>query len=420
MVRRQRGEGSVSQRKDGLWVARIDLGYVNKKRRRRVLYAKTQAGAIRKLREARKQIDAGVTVTHGVKLENWLETWLTDVIAARVKPKTLATYRSYVHRYIVPAIGRVRLDKLTTLHVRDLHAYVLSQQDQRGRNLSPTTAGHAHRILGTALADAMRADLTHRNVAAIEQAPSVEGAQRRPLTLEEFARFMRAVQTDRLASRWLFGFLTGSRQGECLGLPWSLVDLDAGVVDLAMQLQRIPYKHDCGAKTGEAWPCGRKRADRCTHRALDVRPGFWHQPLDGNLAQQRPKTKGSTRVVPLPPVMVEALRLRHAEYLAERERYTVDHGLVWCRPDGRPIDGSADRAAWHAHLEAAGIAATDQHSMRHTTSTILLAQGVPEHVRMSILGHSEEATNRRYTHVDLSLQRQAMERLGAAYLAELG
>lgn len=415
MTRRQRGEGSIYKRaSDGKWVGTIYLGVVNKKRKRRTVYGRTQAEVVKKLRDARKEVDKGVTVTRAVRLEDWLDRWLTVICPSksRMKPKTLATYRSYVERYIKPALGRVPLNKLTAQHVRDLHAYVLSL------GLTSTTAGHAHRILGTALADAMREDLVTRNVAAIEAAPSKEEAQRRPLTIGEFGRFMAAAGEDRLASRWLFGFLTGARQGEALGVCWPALDLDAGTVDLATQLQRIPYKHGCGTRSGGTWPCGH-RADRCPQRALDVRPGFWYQQLDGNLCLQRPKTKGSTRVVPLAAPLVEALRLRESAYLGERGNYTTDHGLVWARPDGRPIDAGSDREEWHAHLAAAGIPDTDQHSMRHTTSTLMLALKVEEHVRMSILGHSEEATNRRYTHVDLTLQRAAMDALGAAVLREL-
>lgn len=413
MPRRMRGEGSVSQRADGLWVGRVELEPRNGKRRRRVVYAKTQKAVLLKMRDVRKQVEKGVTTTRSMTLEAWLTNWVADIAPRRVKPKTLATYRSYVTRYLVPAIGRVKLDRLSTQHVRDLHAYVFSQ------GLSSTTASHAHRILGTALADAMRDDLVERNVAAIEPAPGNEEKQARPIGLDEFIRFMRVVQDDRLASRWLFSFLTAARQGEVLGLRWQALDLDSGIVDLATQLQRIPYKHGCGTRTGETWPCGRRGADRCPGRELDVRPGFWHQPLDGNLCLQRPKTKGSTRVVPLAPPLLEALRLRREEYLGERGRYDVDHDLVWARTDGRPLDGSDDRALWQDRLKAAGIPPAAQHSMRHATSTLLLALGVEEHVRMSILGHSEEATNRRYSHVDLTQQRAAMDALGAAYLRAL-
>jgi len=49
--RRIKGEGSVYQTKDGKWVASVDLGWVNGKRKRRTFQGATQAEALRKVRE---------------------------------------------------------------------------------------------------------------------------------------------------------------------------------------------------------------------------------------------------------------------------------------------------------------------------------------------------------------------------------
>lgn len=415
MARRQRGEGTVYKRaEDGLWVGRVDLGTINGKRRRKTVYGKTQREAVTKLREARKAIEAGDTNTAGMSVEKWLTYWLEEVCPGkpRMKPKTLRNYRSYVDNYLVPTVGKKRLDKLTAADVRSLHRYIT---DDLGR--SSTTAHHAHRILGTALNDAMRDGKVTRNVVTLVPAPPKAATPQDALTLAQFAGLMRHLDGDRLQSRWAFGLFTGARQGECLGLTWQHVDLANGIVDLAWQLQRIPYRHGCGKK-GDTWPCGRTRADRCSARELDVRPGFDYRHLDGNLCLQRPKTKGSTRVVPLPPMLLVALQERRALYDAERRHYKRDHGLVWARLDGRPIDGRVDWAEWSAHLAALDIEHMKLHTARHTASTVLLALNVEESVRMAILGHSEAATNRLYSHVDLSVQRAAMESYGQA-LAEL-
>ena len=63
-------------------------------------------------------------------------------------------------------------------------------------------------------------------------------------------------------------------------------------------------------------------------------------------------------------------------------------------------------------LAEAGIEDTDLYSARHTTASILLALGVPEDVRMAIMGHSIYATTMQYTDVDLSQARKAIESLG--------
>lgn len=421
--RRQRGEGSVFKRaSDGKWVGRIDLGVIGGKRRRKTVYGRTQAEAVRKLREARKDAEAGNVNTAGITVSTWLTYWLDEVCPGkpRMKPKTLRDYRSKVDQYIVPALGKKRLDRLTAADVRALHRYITDPKSKGGRGLTATTAHHAHRVLGTALNDAMRDGKVTRNVVTLVPAPPMEASTKGALSLSEFAALMRHLDGDRMQSRWAFALFTGARQGECLGLTWPHLDLERGVADLAWQLQRIPYRHGCGEKASAGeWPCGRKRADRCTARELDVRKGFEYKRLDGNLCLQRPKTKGSTRMVPLPAPLVVALQERRAAYEAERRHYVKDHGLVWARLDGRPIDGRKDWEEWSEHLKALDIEHQALHIARHTASTILLALGVEESVRMAILGHSEAATNRLYSHVDLTVQREAMTVFGDAITAAL-
>lgn len=407
--RRQRGEGSVFRREsDGLWVGRVELGWVDGKRKRKTVYGKTQREVVLKLREARKAVDAGDHSTRSTTVAQWLTTWLEDVVPAkpRMKPGTLVNYRSMVGKWLIPTIGNVRLDRLAPQHVRAVH------QAAAKAGLSPTTVGHIHRALGTAINDAMREGLVARNVVSLVPKPASQVVPRRPLTLPESRRFFAAIEGDRLASRWHTAFLLGLRQGECLGLRWSMLDLTAGVADVAWQLQRVPFRHGCGSRVGKAYPCG-KRADHCPGRVLDLRPGFEYVPLEGQRVLQKPKS-GSARLVPLPPLLVASLEERRRKYETERGQYETDHDLVWCDLAGHPLDPRADRASWHAALTAAEIPRTDQHSARHTTATLLLSLGVPEHVIMSILGHSQVVTTRGYAHADLPLQQQALAGLARA------
>lgn len=400
--RRQRGEGTLFQRSDGLWVGRVEVGWVNGKRKRKTIYAKTQARAVKRLAQARTAVSRGDHTTSTPTVAQWLTVWLDEVCPAkpRMSPGTLVNYRSLVRKHIVPAIGRIRLDRLAPQHIRALHRAVLAS------GASATTAGHVHRALGTAMNDAMREGLVIRNVVSLVPKPPADIQERRPLSLDEVRRFFAVIEGDRLASRWHTAFLEGLRQGETLGLRWSLVDLDNAVADVAWQLQRLPWKHGC-EDTGDA-----HRADHCPARVLDLRPGFTHVILEGNTCLQKPKGS-KPRMVPLPEPLVATLRDRYERYLAERGNYTVDYDLVWCQPNGRPIRPTRDRQEWRTILERAEIPHTDQHSARHTTATLLLILGVPEHVIMSILGHSQVITTRGYAHADLSLQRGAVAELGS-------
>jgi integrase len=404
LTRRQRGEGSVFQRSDGRWTASLDLGWRDGKRRRKVVYGKTQREVVKKLADVKKQVAIhGDIPTAGITLEAWLRKWLTEICPTkqRMRPKTLRDYRSWVEQYIIPPIGKVRVDKLTPAHVRAVRSYVIGE-----RGLSSTTALHAHAALSVALNDAMREGIVGRNVAVLVERPPKEPNMQRALSAPEVIALLRHVASDRYGSRWLAGLLLGARQGELLGLEWDRLDLQRATVDLSWQLQQIPYRHGCRT------PCGRK-ADRCPERTLATLPGFEYRRLDGNMCLQRPKTAGSVRLIPLPGPLVTALEMRRQQYLDERDGYKIDHGLVWPRPDGRPTAAKSDAAAWRQALVATGIPPVKQHAARHTTATLLLALGVPQEIIMSILGHTEAVTTRGYQHVDLTMQRAALTQLAS-------
>lgn len=400
--RRQKGEGSIYLRDDNLWVGSFNLGMRDGKRRRKVVYGKTQREVVRKL-ETLKRTATQDMPTASMKLEQWLEQWLAEIAPRTGKPSKVTSQRTSIRNYIVPVLGHHRLDRLTTSHVRELHHYVMVT-----KGLASTTAMHAHAVLSVALNDAMREHppLVQRNVASLVKAPSKRDNDRRGMSMPEALAVLRgAAQDGRLGARWLVALMLGVRQGERLGMRWQMLDLDKGVADLSWQLQRIPYKHGCGDA------CGR-RQDRCPQRELDVQPDFTYTRVEGNRCLVRLKTRGSTRVVALPPPVVAGLRARHETVLAERDRYEVDHDLVWCREDGRPLEASEDWRAWRDLLQACGMPHLTQHEARHTTATLLQSIGVDEATRMAIMGHSEAATQRGYAHVDLTLQRQALDALG--------
>lgn len=405
MARRMRGEGGVYQRADGMWAGSVDLGWVGGKRKRRVVYGKTQSEALKKLQQARREIEAGRIDTASLTVEKWLRYWLDEIAAKKVKPRTLNTYRSYVEQHLTPAVGKKRLDRLTPEHVREMHRQVLAGH-------SSTTALHAHRILHTALEAAVRegAGGAIRNVAHLVEAPRRRRETRGGLTVIEAKQVLTAAGDGPLASRWWAALLTGARQGELLGLRWEYVDLDRGVIDLAWSLQRVPYTHGCATTRpahGKPWPCGHRFGADCTDPKIVLPAGMENVPLDGNIYLLRPKTSGSRRVVPLLPAMVAALKLHR-----QTDTTPNPHDLVWHRTDGRPYNPKLDLDAWNALLETAGVAHVTLHEARNTTATLLLEANVDPHVIASILGHSDIVTTRGYQKVSLDLARVAVAGLG--------
>ncbi|WP_374058816.1 tyrosine-type recombinase/integrase [Planomonospora sp. ID67723] len=92
-----------------------------------------------------------------------------------------------------------------------------------------------------------------------------------------------------------------------------------------------------------------------------------------------------------------------------------DWDLVWCMPDGSPIDAGDDWDEWKEILELAEIDKDARvHDARHTAATLLLEQRVDIRVVQAVLGHSQLTTTKRYTHITETLASEAAARMGRA------
>lgn len=384
--------GLYRRASDGMYCCSIELPSPDgKKRRRKVIARAKKADALQALKDARRELErAGDLPTASPTLATWLDLWFTRVATPRLKVSTRSTYRSKIDRYLVPSIGKVRLDKLTPAHVYRLHDYVT-----KDLGLSPTTALQAHRILAKALTDAQREGRVTRNVATLVDAPRAARVRKEYLDAAQARTLLQATAADPdEAARWAVALLAGLRQGERLGLTADELDFDRRVITVGWQLQRIAFEHGCGlrAKDG-AWPCGRKRGGNCTDRQLDIPADQEVRHLEGGLYLTRPKSSAGWRQVPMAPLLHEVLK----RYVAARP--VGKHGLVFTRDGERPIDPRDDSVAWDAALRRAGLPDVVGHSARHTCATLLDELGVPENVRVQILGHASGATTAIYTHV---------------------
>lgn len=394
MARREYGDGSIYQRPNGTWAAQLNMAPEGAARKRRTIYGKTRAEVVRKLAEARRAKQRGDHSTSSMTFGAWLDRWLdrTDH-----KPTTRAGYRSIIEAHLKPTLGNVRLDRLTTDHVDTLHDSMTEQ--------SSTTVRNAHRCASAALSAAVAQGRVYDNVFRKVPAPAKTGRKPKALTagaaeaIEQLVAGSDAALTSAQAAMYL-----GLRPGERLGLRWSHVDLDKGLIDVEWQLQGIVYIHGCGGT------CGRKRGGNCPQRQLDIKETLRHEILEGKYVLHSPKTVGSQRVIPLPNFMVGPMRRHWLNHLEQRDQLEVDHDLVWHDGKGHPIDANADRDAWHQLLDAAGIPTTTLYAARHTAATLLLERGIDTKVISQILGHSEVVTTRGYQQVRVELARSALDR----------
>jgi integrase len=151
--------------------------------------------------------------------------------ASTVKPKTLAGYRHDIEHYIVPRIGRMRLQALRPAVIPKLYRDLTEHGGRDGQPLSATTVSHVHRTLRKALADAVQVEqLLTVNPAARSKRPRSRGAEPRVWTAEQLHAFLTAAQPHRLFAFSRLAAYTGARRGELLYLRWQAVDLESAEV----------------------------------------------------------------------------------------------------------------------------------------------------------------------------------------------
>jgi integrase len=399
-TKRTNGSGSVYFRaSDSRWCASLSLpAHDGGKPRRVTRTAKTQAGAKSKLLELRREmIKTGDVETSALSVEKWMRTWLDDISALEVRPKTTASYRTTVTQYIIPAIGSKRLRDLSPDNVRACLKFVTD------KGLSTRSAALTYQVLSLALKAAYREGKTTRNVCDLVNRPRTAKPVLTVLKAEDGIKVLETVASDRLGSRWAAALLTGARQGEVIGLEWDRVDFLRGRLDLSWQLQRISWEHGCGGI------CGRKRGTDCPSRKLTAPADWEHRRITGGLWWSRPKSSAGWRIIPLVEPLLSILERRHEASVLEPNPF----GLVWTQPSGQPLDPARDNAAWHESLALASVPDARLHDARHTTASLLGRAGVPIEIITKILGHSTYAMSREYMDVDLGQLAGALTKMSA-------
>lgn len=390
------GEGSFYHRtSDDRWVGVLEAGWTARGTRRRITVTdKNKQRCWDKLTVKRKQLAKEGAAPDGVRAGATVASWATEWLARgekSMKPSTYKAYAATVRTWIIPTVGRRRLAQLGPQDMRAL----TGAMDAAGR--SSTSQGQAQRLLAKILRDAIVEGHDVPQRALLAPAPKNAVTARCAIPFEDAMRILDVVRARPDASRWVAALLQGQRQGETLGLTWECVDLDAGTITVAWQLQKLKY------------------ADR-EAGAFRVPAGYETRQLHGAWHLVRPKSRAGWRTTPIVPWMraqLEAIRPADAT------------GLVWHRPDGRPLIPEEDRREWRAIQDAAGVHKSGSgtpedpyvyyvlHEARHTTATLLLAAHVDPEVIKAILGHSSIVTTAGYQHVDVGMARSALDGLAS-------
>lgn len=186
--------------------------------RRQTLYGKTQGEVKNKLEQLKAQLATGTYSVTKLTVQDFLERWHNEKAKA-VKPRTVELYRFQADRHINPVIGRVKLSKLTPMHLQNLCSNIAENTGRR-------TAEMIRAQLLGAFKQAVRWELIPRNPAEAVTPVKVPRTEVTIWTPTEATRFLDTARTNRLYVAFYLAMSTGLRRGELLGLEWGHIKGD--------------------------------------------------------------------------------------------------------------------------------------------------------------------------------------------------
>jgi integrase len=368
--------GQIIRRGDKTWIVRIFQGrdengirrYINK------TVHGTKKDADKYLTAKLRDKDLGLNIEPASEsLGQYLDKWLETSVKPRVRSRTYDDYAALMTRYVRDPLGAIKLSDLRPIDIQKLY------QSMQERELSARVVRYTHAVLSSALKQAVKWDMLHRNPASAVDLPRMVRKEMKAMAPVEAGRFLDAVKGTRQYALFNFALTTGMRPQEYLGLKWSDIDLEKGSATV--------------------------------RRAI-----VWSREKGGGWQFAEPKTSRSRRTMPLPMTTVKALSEHKRQQGVERLRIGSewqDNGLVFPTTIGTPYTLSSLTSKWFKPaLVKAELSGFNLYSLRHTHATLLLANGENAKVASERLGHSTIVlTIDTYSHVFRDMQQCASDRI---------
>lgn len=403
MGKRANKEGSIFPYRNG-YAAYVWVDTPEGQRKRRWAYGKTREEVHTKWLKLHQEAARGPVATSTPTVGAYLDYWMREVVKEPdFSPLTVNTYSQHIRHYLVPHLGKKKLDKLTA---RDLRAWVntlrktcqcCAQGKDKARRpdrrrccavgeccqtfTTESNIYEARKVLRSALSNAVREEVLSRNVAMLLKMSKPRAKKDKPWTLDEVHRFLASARADDdpLYAAYVLMLVLGLRKGELLALNWPEVNMDAPELTLEWQLHRI----------------------------------------NGELRRRKKmKTEDSEDTMPLPEICVEALKLRQEQQERQRAKATEwkSSAYVFTTATGHPVDPSRSFARlFDSRCAKAGVRRIEVHTTRKTCATLLAALDVHPRVAMRILRHSQiKLTMDLYTQVHDDSTVDALKRLGGS------
>ena len=287
----------------------------------------------------------------------WFQNWLE--MKGEIKSKrTHERYKGVIDEFL-KFLGNKAKRNLTLLTQKDIYGFRIKLKKD---GLSNTSCNQSIKILSTSLNAAMRQGIIPMNpAAAIESLPKEESV-RQPFTPAQIKATLKVASSDwRIAI--LFGFYTGARLSDIANMTWDFVDFEKGTISFVAR------------KTNK-------------ETTIPLHPQLKDALLD-SAGQDDPNAPIMPTLVGKSTGGAHGLSSTFAKIMAK------------AKIDPKPIKSGEGKARTKNSLSF--------HSLRHSFNSTMANQGVAGEVRRKLTGHTSDAMNKKYTHLEIETLRQAVD-----------
>lgn len=335
------------------------------------------------------EVEKGLFIDSNITLAGFTERWLEEYAEKQMEPKTIASYKDELNSKILPALGHIKLSKLTPVQILSFLNNLLEdgvRRDGKPGGYSNKTVKYQWQILSSILQQAVYWQIIPDNICKRVKCPknntTDDNKAKKIKFLDENQTLMLLdlIKDEQLKYQLAvnIAIFCGLRNGEILGLTWDDVDFE--------------------------------------NKTLNINKARTYIAGEGMFTKST-KTENSNRVLSIPDILIRQLR----EYKLAQNTEKVNCGDQWSeewditpwllttwngegmhyntltnwllkllKRHNKSIDKDKDIPV--KDKESFKIPVVSFHKLRHTSATLLIGQNMDIKTVSTRLGHSQTST----------------------------
>lgn len=331
--------------------------------------------------EIARQYEEALTIDYPKMLfSDWIELWMQQK-EGEVDSITFEGYKSYVRIHIKPFFEarKITLQKVAPQDIQSYYNTKFRREGEEGAKgkLSAKSLKSHHIVIRGALEDAMRKNIIPYNPADRVTLPKKKKFVGGFYTVSQANKLLEVLEGNTIQPIVVLTLFYGMRRSEILGLKWSAVNFESNTLEVRSTVVRF-------SKIVE---------------------------------KDKTKNNASHRTYPIIPEVREILLRLQVEQKSNKklfgsEYHDSDYVFTW--QDGKPFAPDYVSRKFSKTLKQNNLPHIRYHDLRHTTASMLLAQGFQLKEVQEWLGHSDIGTTANiYGHLDFESKKKVANGLGS-------